>query len=230
MRKKFPLIGVFSKKSQKNETSLLILVLLFAFSWPSLNSFGNANLSEDYSDNLVAYWNFDEGIGDILYDRSGNGYDGKIYGAKWVVGIRGEALYFDGVDDYVDIGDVLDFDGDFTISAWVRTSYLEGQMEVVAKGENSWITPGYKLIVAENGNARGSILNSHSKCADVRSGKIVTDNDWHMISFTVLDFGKERTELHLYVDGTLDSEAIYNTLGWDIFNDAHLGIGLSSGA
>ena len=33
---------------------------------------------------LVAYYNFDEGTGDILHDLSPNGNHGKIYGAKWV--------------------------------------------------------------------------------------------------------------------------------------------------
>ena len=33
---------------------------------------------------LVGYWNFNEGEGNILHDRSGNGNDGTIYGATWV--------------------------------------------------------------------------------------------------------------------------------------------------
>ena len=32
----------------------------------------------------MALYHFDEGSGDILHDSSGNGYDGKIFGAKWV--------------------------------------------------------------------------------------------------------------------------------------------------
>jgi hypothetical protein len=32
---------------------------------------------------LVGYWNFNEGEGDMLYDLSGNGNDGTIYGATW---------------------------------------------------------------------------------------------------------------------------------------------------
>jgi len=32
---------------------------------------------------LVGYWNFNQGEGDMLYDISGNGNDGTIYGANW---------------------------------------------------------------------------------------------------------------------------------------------------
>ena len=35
---------------------------------------------------ILAYWKFDEGSGNIAYDSSGNGYDGAITGASWVSG------------------------------------------------------------------------------------------------------------------------------------------------
>ncbi|MFA6469873.1 MAG: LamG-like jellyroll fold domain-containing protein [Bacteroidota bacterium] len=41
---------------------------------------------------LVAYWNFDEGVGTTTADMTGNGNDGSINGATWVV--SGAALFF----------------------------------------------------------------------------------------------------------------------------------------
>ncbi|MCA9089974.1 MAG: SUMF1/EgtB/PvdO family nonheme iron enzyme [Planctomycetaceae bacterium] len=35
-------------------------------------------------EHTLALYHFDEGTGDVLKDASGNGYDGKIFGAKWV--------------------------------------------------------------------------------------------------------------------------------------------------
>ena len=35
-------------------------------------------------ENLVAYWNFNEGSGTTVTDQSGNGNDGTVYGATWV--------------------------------------------------------------------------------------------------------------------------------------------------
>ncbi len=70
----------------------------------------------------VAHYTFDEGKGDVLHDRSGNGHHGKIVDAKWVK--RGERwwLRFDGHGDYVDFGDNRDLKitGDMTILAWVH--------------------------------------------------------------------------------------------------------------
>lgn len=53
---------------------------------------------------LVAFWRFDEGSGTTVYDSSGNENDGTIYGAKWVDGVSGKAVSFDG-KDYIEIPD-----------------------------------------------------------------------------------------------------------------------------
>ena len=44
--------------------------------------------------------------GSTAYDSSGNGYDGTIFESSWVSGVFGNALNFDGTDDYVTFGDL----------------------------------------------------------------------------------------------------------------------------
>ena len=70
---------------------------------------------------LVAHWEFDEGKGEVLHDRSGNENHGKIHGAKWVRIGKAYALQFDGTDDYVDCGTgpSLDITGPMTLEAWI---------------------------------------------------------------------------------------------------------------
>lgn len=79
----------------------------------------------------VAVWLFDEGTGDIAKDTSGNGNDGTLKnGPTWVAGKFGEALEFDGTDDYVDIDDTDALSGgngkQLTVVAWFRTTKIEG--------------------------------------------------------------------------------------------------------
>ena len=79
-----------------------------------------ADITTDCSD-VVALYHFD---GDAT-DSSNNGNDGIINGATYnPSGKVGGAYEFDGVDDYVDVGndEVLNFNSDFTISAWFKTS------------------------------------------------------------------------------------------------------------
>lgn len=72
--------------------------------------------------NLAAYWKFDEGIGNIAVDSSGNGNDGTITGAGWITGVLGGALSFDS-NDSVFVPDIpgIEFStGSFTIALWVK--------------------------------------------------------------------------------------------------------------
>ncbi len=73
------------------------------------------------TDGLMAYYNFDEGQGEILHDRTGRGNDGTINGAEFVEVKDGFALKFDGIDDFVDCGDTEDLDPahDITLEAWI---------------------------------------------------------------------------------------------------------------
>jgi len=75
---------------------------------------------------LVAHWDFNEGKGNVLQDRSGKENHGKIHGARWVKVGGGHALKFDGVDDYVDCGNgaSLDITGPITLEAWIHPESL----------------------------------------------------------------------------------------------------------
>jgi len=47
-----------------------------------INNLDNTIINSDTG--LLSYWKFNAGDGDILYDHSGNGNHGTIYGAQWV--------------------------------------------------------------------------------------------------------------------------------------------------
>jgi hypothetical protein len=69
-----------------------VTIYFFGLEEPS-----GSSSTPDFDPGLVAYYPFD---GDT-FDYSGNGYDGVNSGATYVGGVSGEALSFDGVDDYV---------------------------------------------------------------------------------------------------------------------------------
>lgn len=76
--------------------------------------------TNNYDEGLIAYWNFDEGTGGMAYDSSGNNNNGTIYGASWTTGVSGNALRFDGIDDYVEVphSDILNPPDAVTVSLW----------------------------------------------------------------------------------------------------------------
>jgi len=80
------------------------------------------------SDGLMAYWDFNEGAGDTLYDISGNNNHGLINGAEFSEDVpeqncdvntdvetvdeeqQNYSMSFDGIDDFIDIGIPNGFD------------------------------------------------------------------------------------------------------------------------
>lgn len=65
---------------------------------------------------LVFLYTFDEGLGTIVNDTSGNGNDGTIIGATWTTGKSRGALSFDGRDDYVSVPRINN--DEVSICAW----------------------------------------------------------------------------------------------------------------
>ncbi len=82
-------------------------------------------------ESLVGHWSFDVGTGDTIYDESGYGNHGIIYGAKRINGKINQALSFDGVDDFAEITgnddtppEVLSKLGTGTISIWFKVDTI----------------------------------------------------------------------------------------------------------
>ena len=104
---------------------------------------------------LVGWWRMDEGSGNRTDDSTDGGKDGTIYGASWVDGKFGKALSFDGVDDYVDCGSVLNnIDTHFTIETWLKVNSLpaisgESIFPIVGKFDGT----RYWLLSIKRGNS-----------------------------------------------------------------------------
>lgn len=66
------------------------------------------------------HWTFDEGSGSTIGDSSFNEFNGTRQGPQWTTGYNGQALDFDGVNDYVQFNGTIEVAGGLTVSAWVR--------------------------------------------------------------------------------------------------------------
>ena len=96
------------------------------------------------SADLLGYWSFNEGSGNIAADSSGNGRDGTLEGGpSWVAGQLAGALEFDGSDDYVGTGDsFLSNLGQFTIALWVAGD-PSGASRTGLVGQNDCVEFGF---------------------------------------------------------------------------------------
>jgi len=100
-----------------------------------------ASLGDVLDPNLVGWWKFDEGSGDVAADSSGRGRDGELLlGPVWRDdGVRQGCLYFDGANDHVLVRhhDSLNpGTGSFTILLWSNVDPTPGTM-----GDTTWDLP-----------------------------------------------------------------------------------------
>ena len=86
----------------------------------------NTSQTNKLTDGLVGMWSFDglDMAADTVYDLSGSDNHGVLQNdPSRTIGKVGQALLFDGVDDYVEVsdgGDLAFGSEDFTLSAWVK--------------------------------------------------------------------------------------------------------------
>jgi len=174
------------------------LICLFSFVLV-LGMAGNA------SADLVGYWNFDEGSGDVAVDSSGNGNDGTINGTpNWVAGQIGSALDFDGSSNFVEIphSESLSMTEQITIAAWTNMrANSSGEMLIVSKG--GW-QPDMPYELSEDNGAVIFWQFYDTEGRDNCSPESPPADEWHHIAATY-----DGTVFKCYIDGELGEEWEY---------------------
>ncbi|MBI4311288.1 MAG: hypothetical protein HY681_05835 [Chloroflexi bacterium] len=157
---------------------------------------------------LVGHWKLDEGSGATVGDSSGNGNSGQIAGAIWGAGVSGtqavygDALSFDGTDDYVSMPPLENLevpDGDFTIMAWVNARD-SARLQAIAG----------KLTFASNIDTWGLYVASGKACLQFSqpdqpgysacSTTSIQNNAWYHVAAV-----RQGTTNYLYVNGVVEN-------------------------
>ncbi|UCG48833.1 MAG: LamG domain-containing protein, partial [Phycisphaerales bacterium] len=128
--------------------------------------------------NLVGWWKLDEGQGDTVIDWSGRDNHGTLFGdPEWVVGYDGEALDFDGVDDWVQVphSPILTVDNEVTVMAWINAQRHAGPggagwQGILAKGNSP---RSYSLYTTS-----GGLLHFSTAGVGSTSSTQVPLNEW----------------------------------------------------
>ncbi|MFZ0034799.1 MAG: LamG domain-containing protein [Sedimentisphaerales bacterium] len=162
----------------------------------------------------ISHWKLDETIGNTTSD-SADGNPGTVYGAQWTTGRVGGALSFDGVNDYVDVGDKdnLDFGAtaSFSIAAWVNSNidtYVD--TAIVDKKRidaGGYSREGYTFKIYMDTLYFG-IEDTSSNVVVTAGNTPIRDNKWHHVA-AVRDTAQDK--LYIYLDGVLDAAPVVDT-------------------
>jgi hypothetical protein len=193
----------------------------FSFSANLENSDGQGEVfvSSVNPQNLTLFLTFDEGSGTIAYDFSGNKNNGTLYNGTiscanpptvgagcpaWVDGKYGKALSFDGVDDYVNVGNAssLTPTNAITISAWIypiNTTVVVGR--IVDKWYSAEAKSSYTLYL-ENQKVKMAI---HTGTSDkyIAGTTTIQKDIWYHVVGTY-----NGSYVNLYVNGALDATPV----------------------
>ncbi|MFZ1719720.1 MAG: LamG domain-containing protein [Candidatus Moraniibacteriota bacterium] len=152
---------------------LAIIVTTVGFSLYQWNASRASTQKTAPNNGLVGYWSFDENTGTQAGDASGNNNTGTLTnGPTWTTGKLGQAINFDGVDDYVFVpsSSSVGPTGDMTITAWIKVTDFATFRGILGKTDatnTNYPAPYDYYLGASNGipvlyRGDGSVTAGHS--------------------------------------------------------------------
>jgi alpha-L-arabinofuranosidase len=210
---------------------VLILTIMTGCGGGSSASGGNSVSSSEVSETqtniirniipgCVAYWSMDAGdIKDgVLTDKSNKSNNAVIHGATLTQGIIGDALYFDGIDDYISFNNINN--DDISISLWFKRSSTDTENADTLFGAYNWspdlsLREGFRLafmpqktnaliweIVTSNAQGNKNDVIPYSSFPDQHL------DQWYHV---VVTYDSKSGEQLIYVNGEKKSYYVHPT-------------------
>ncbi|MHC4259693.1 MAG: LamG domain-containing protein, partial [Planctomycetota bacterium] len=175
----------------------------------------------------IAHWKLDEGAGITAHDSVGDN-NGVVYGAQWTDGIIDGALDFNGVGDYVDLGNDSNLKPalPITLCAWIRLSSSGADQHIIAIDNQTSAYYGVWLYVSDENDLVISYGDGGSPDQVNRRSKVGTtalDTDtWYHVAAVITG----ATDMGLYVNAVDDGGIYAGTGGNLVYSSASSLIGI----
>ena len=168
-----------------------------SLTYENITTVNNSVICNSNFENPISTWKLDT-YTKVQPDSNGinDGDMGPFYNSS---GVYGGAYDFDGIDDYVDVGNDLSLNirNNITVSAWVKTTDIDAG-PVIGKNYLGGVVP-FRIFVSDttsvnafgvyNGSVTGGWIQASSSTK-------VTDGNWHHLLGTY-----DSSNLIYYIDG-----------------------------
>lgn len=186
----------------------------------------NSSQNSRLTDGLVGMWSFNGAdlTTTTAFDRSGNGNNGTLTnGPITAIGKVGQALNFDGVDDYVSVNDhaTLNLPNSFSVSFWMKhnaATWPASWQGIVTKRIVGSANYGFDVNLGNSVNENDCIddtngfqwfyknsANTDWRVIDIDTNRVPT-NTWVHVVGTAEASGSNRI-MTLYIDNIVQSTA-----------------------
>lgn len=225
--------SLISRRKQRNKPTLqvgaIFIVLILSLACISISyasfidnkkAYAEIDSNEDLNVLcLVSFYKLDEDTGINAQDSSPYEHNGTVNGAVWTTGKINNALFFDGINDYVNCGDIQQIDSatELTITAWVKVEDLTRDNDIIAKDVHN-VNSQLLLWRDETGSLTGNkdtfsiLVSDGSNDARIEGAEDASsDTEWHHIAISFIADNPQG--LRLFIDGSEDPNSPVSTEG-----------------
>jgi len=186
-------------------------------------------------ENKSIEFTFDDGSGVFAFD-SVNRIVATLYNMNTSIdngtsgwssyGRFGKSLRFDGIDNYVNVGNIatINITEQITLEAWIKYNLSGGSQKGILAKDHTGVGDGYGLYLQNTAAEHaGTSMRIGGVWEQLYTTKNLNDNQWHHIVATY-----NGTGITLYIDGTFDSSKAAS--GSISYNSRSLLIGVQAAA
>jgi len=180
--------------------------------------------------NPYAWYHLNESSGTNVPDSSGNGRNGttqNMEDADWVTGKLNNCLQFDGVNEWINCGNIASFEktDEFSFEGWFKLQNTDGHQRLFKKGG---VLQGFNIYWNDGTEElRFFIRDANSNVIQVATSIILDDDNYHHIVVTY-DGSSTANGMHIYIDNIENSYILNNnTLTGTTVNSEYLNISTS---
>lgn len=188
----------------------MIGLIRISRSQPKVYRIVKLNTSSIFARNLVGWWPMGNRLSwgsDTLYDMSGNGNHGTLTSMNretdWMLGHRA-GLKFDGVNDFVDIGDINAPIGaaERSITLWFNTNVFGTDVNYAILSYAPVSTAGREFDIFPEDNAVSVRFRGHRM---ITPKNALSLNTWYHVVVVIPSGASQTDDVLVYIDGRLQS-------------------------
>ncbi|MBI2010363.1 MAG: LamG domain-containing protein [Candidatus Chisholmbacteria bacterium] len=162
----------------------------------------------------IAWWKIDENTGTSIADTSGNGNTVTASGATWTSGKVGQALSFDGSNDYMNTSSTISFGVKvITLTFWLKWDAFADDNKLAFELSTNYNNNDGSIIVNPDNSSNPSTFNLSIQDS-VTTSKYRQENftrpsagEWHHYA-AVFDNSTVTGDIKLYLDGVEQSSTL----------------------